>query len=263
MSYDLVVRGTVVTASDSFAADIGVRAGRVAAIGQALAPGTTEIAAAGLLVLPGRVDVHTHLDVEVGGVYTADDFESGTVAAACGGITTSCDYAWQSRGQTLMQAIEAWKVKAKGRAHIDYGFHVVVSDATDDTLAEMPRLVAPAIEREGLHDQRFGIATRRCSVSGAARAAGAVVNVHAENEHADHCASGMRAAGAWTRATTRRAGPRWPRPRPRGGPSTTPRWSAPRSTSCTCRARMRSRRSARRAGAASGSGRRRGRSTSP
>ena len=64
MSYDLVVRGgTVVTASDSFAADIGVRSGRVAAIGEALAPGTTEIAAAGLLVLPGGVDVHTHLDV--------------------------------------------------------------------------------------------------------------------------------------------------------------------------------------------------------
>ena len=82
MSYDLVVRGgTVVTASDSTAADIGVRAGRVAAIGEALAPGAVEIAAAGLLVLPGGVDVHTHLDAEIGGVRTADDFESGTMAA--------------------------------------------------------------------------------------------------------------------------------------------------------------------------------------
>jgi dihydropyrimidinase len=199
MSYDLVVRGgTVVTASDSFAADIGVRSGRVAAIGEALAPGTTEIAAAGLLVLPGGVDVHTHLDVEVGGVLTADDFESGTVAAACGGITTICDYAWQSRGQSLMQAIEAWKVKAKGRAHIDYGFHVVVSDATDPTLAEMPRLVAagyPSVKVFMINE--FGIGDEALlRLFGAARAAGAIVNVHAENGNMlDHCASGMRAAG--------------------------------------------------------------------
>jgi dihydropyrimidinase len=199
MSYDLVVRGgTVVTASDSFAADIGVGSGRVAAIGEALAPGTTEIAAAGLLVLPGGVDVHTHLDVEVGGVLTADDFESGTVAAACGGITTICDYAWQSRGQSLMQAIEAWKVKAKGRAHIDYGFHVVVSDATDDTLAEMPRLVAagyPSVKVFMINE--FGIGDEALlRLFGAARAAGAIVNVHAENgDMLDHCARGMRAAG--------------------------------------------------------------------
>jgi len=199
MSYDLVVRGgAVVTASDSFAADIGVRSGRVAAIGEALAPGTTEIAAAGLLVLPGGVDVHTHLDVEVGGVLTADDFESGTVAAACGGITTICDYAWQSRGQSLMQAIEAWKVKAKGRAHIDYGFHVVVSDATDDTLAEMPRLVAagyPSVKVFMINE--FGIGDEALlRLFGSARAAGVIVNVHAENGNMlDHCASGMRAAG--------------------------------------------------------------------
>jgi dihydropyrimidinase len=110
VSFDLVVRdGTVVTASDSVAADIGVRAGRVAAIGAELAPGAVEIAAAGLLVLPGGVDVH--LDAEVGGALTADDFESGTVAAACGGIITICDYAWQSRGRSLTQAIDAWKVK--------------------------------------------------------------------------------------------------------------------------------------------------------
>ena len=112
MSFDLVVRGgTVVTASDSVAVDIGVRAGRVAAIGAGLAPGAGEIAAAGLLVLPGGVDVHTHLDAEVGGALTANDFESGTVAAACGGIITICDYAWQSRGRSMTQAIDAWKVR--------------------------------------------------------------------------------------------------------------------------------------------------------
>ena len=87
MSYDLVVRGgIVVTASDSTAADIGVRAGRVAAIGEA--PGTVEIAAARLLVLPGGVDVHTHLDAELGGVRTADDFETGH---GCGGLRRDND----------------------------------------------------------------------------------------------------------------------------------------------------------------------------
>lgn len=199
MTYDLVVRGgTVVTASDSVRADIGVRGGRVAAVGEDLAPGASEIAAAGLLVLPGGVDVHTHLDVEVGGVRTADDFETGTVAAACGGITTICDYAWQSKGQSLLRAIAQWKAKAEGRAHVDYGFHVVVSDAADETLAEMPRLVAagyPSVKVFMINE--FGIGDEALlRLFGAARDAGAIVNVHAENgDMLDHCARGMRAAG--------------------------------------------------------------------
>src|SRR5262245_64768886 len=129
MSHDLVVRGgTVVTATDSFTADIGVRAGQVVAIAQALPPGREEIVASGLLVLPGGVDVHTHLDVEVGGVLTADDFESGTAAAACGGVTTICDYAWQTKGQRIADTIDVWQRKAYGKAHVDYGFHVILSE---------------------------------------------------------------------------------------------------------------------------------------
>src|SRR5882672_9276424 len=191
MSYDLVVRcGTVVTASDSFSADIGVRAGRVVAIGEALAPGIAEIAAAGLLVLPGGVDVHTHLDAEVGGVRSVDDFESGTMAAACGGVTTICDYAWQARGQTLTSAVEAWKAKAAGRAHIDYGFHVIVSDASERTLAEIPRLVDigyPSLKVFMINE--FGIGDDALvRVLDAARKVGVVVNVHAENgDMLDHC----------------------------------------------------------------------------
>src|SRR5256885_8278375 len=99
MAYDVVVRGgTVVTASDAFVADLAIQGGRIAAVTASIPEGREEIDARGLLVLPGGVDVHTHLDVEVGGVTTADDFESGTAAAACGGITTICDYAWQRRG---------------------------------------------------------------------------------------------------------------------------------------------------------------------
>src|SRR6267142_1024145 len=97
-----------------------------------------------------------------------------------------------------MQAIEAWKVKAEGRAHVDYGFHVVVSDATDETLAEMPRLVAagyPSVKVFMINE--FGIGDEALlRLFGAARAAGAIVNVHAENgDMLDHCARGMRAAG--------------------------------------------------------------------
>ena len=107
MNHELVVRGgTVVTAADSVRADVGVDGGRIAAIEPSLAPGRREIDATGLLVLPGGVDVHTHLDAEVGGVRSVDDFESGTMAAACGGVTTICDYAWQARGQTLTDYIE-------------------------------------------------------------------------------------------------------------------------------------------------------------
>lgn len=199
MSHDLVVRGgTVVTATDAFAADIGVRAGRIVAIAESLPRAEHEIDAAGRLVLPGGVDVHTHLDVQVGDVATADDFESGTAAAACGGITTICDYAWQGKGQTITDAIATWKAKARGKAHIDYGFHVILSDVDDARLAEIPGIVAAGypsfkvfmINEFAIGDEAF------LRLLGAARAAGAVVNVHAENgDVLDHVAREMRAAG--------------------------------------------------------------------
>src|SRR5262245_8010336 len=102
MSYDLVVRGGLVaTATESRVTDIGVRGGRIAAIDAGLPQAKQEIDARGLLVVPGGVDVHTHLDLELCGTRTADDFESGTAAAACGGVTTICDYAWQKVGGGL------------------------------------------------------------------------------------------------------------------------------------------------------------------
>ncbi len=102
MSYDLVVRGgEIVTATDRFPGDIGVRAGRIATIGDALPHGEREVNARGLQVLPGGIDVHTHLDIDLGGMRSIDDFESGTAAAACGGVTTICDYAWQEKGWSL------------------------------------------------------------------------------------------------------------------------------------------------------------------
>ncbi len=199
MSHELVVRGgTVVTATESIRADVGVDGGCVTALAPSLPPGRREVDAAGLLVLPGGVDVHTHLDAEVGGVRSVDDFESGTAAAACGGVTTICDYAWQVRGQSLTAALEGWKTKAVGRAHIDYGFHVIVSDASDRTLAEIPRLVDigyPSIKVFMINE--FGIGDQAMMrVLDAARKVGVVVNVHAENgDMLDHCTRNLLAAG--------------------------------------------------------------------
>jgi dihydropyrimidinase len=99
MAYDLVIRGGLVaTATDAVVADLGIRDGRIATIDQGLPVNGREIDARGLVVVPGGVDVHTHLDLDLGGMRTADDFESGTAAAACGGVTTICDYAWQVAG---------------------------------------------------------------------------------------------------------------------------------------------------------------------
>ena len=202
MSYDLVVRGgTIVTATDRFAGDVGIRGGRIVAIGDGLPRGAEEIDARGLQVLPGGVDVHTHLDIDLGGMRSVDDFESGTAAAAVGGITTICDYAWQHAGWTLARTVEEWKARAAGRAHVDYGFHVVVNDASDGPARRDPAPGRGGLpEPQGVHDQ--GVRDqrrRRCSGScGPPGEAGAVVNVHAENsEMLDLAAADMIAAGRW------------------------------------------------------------------
>lgn len=201
MSYDVVVRGgTIVTATDRYAGDIGIRAGRIAAIGEGLPPGDREVDARGLQVLPGGVDVHTHLDVQLGGLRSADDFDSGTAAAACGGVTTICDYAWQEKGWSLGQTIEAWKARAGGRAHIDYAFHPVINDVTEATLAEIPALAAegyPSLKVFMIRE--FGVDDHTLiRVMRAARAAGAVLNIHAENsDMLDVAAADLLAAGRW------------------------------------------------------------------
>jgi dihydropyrimidinase len=199
MPYDLVIRGGLIaTATDAFVADLGIRNGRIATIGEGLEPGATEIDARGLHVLPGGVDVHTHLDLDLGGTRTADDFESGTAAAACGGITTICDYAWQSKGQSLADTIATWSAKAKGRAHVDYGFHIILSDVTDARIAEIPAIVGAGYPSFKVFTIReFGIGDEALlRVLRAARKVGAVVNVHCENsEMLDLAEKDMLAAG--------------------------------------------------------------------
>jgi dihydropyrimidinase len=199
MAYDLVIRGGLVaTATDAVVADLGIRGGRIATIDQGLPRNGQEIDARSLVVMPGGVDVHTHLDLDLGGTRTADDFETGTAAAACGGVTTICDYAWQTKGATLAATIEAWKAKAAGRAHVDYGFHVILSEATDAVLRELPALVGAGFPSVKVFTIReFGLTDEALlRVLRAARAAGALVNVHCENsEMLDLAQADLIAAG--------------------------------------------------------------------
>ena len=122
MRFDTVIRnGTIVTATDTYVADIGIAGERIAAIGVGLPVENAQkvIDARGMMVIPGGIDVHTHLDMPFGGTKSADDFESGTIAAAYGGTTTLIDFAIQYKGQTLRHALDIWMKKAEGKATID------------------------------------------------------------------------------------------------------------------------------------------------
>jgi len=148
MQFDTLVQGgTVVTASDTFVSDVGLAGGRIATIAAALPRESAKqvLDARGLYVLPGGIDVHTHLDMPFGGTTSADDFESGTIAAAHGGTTTLIDFAIQYKGQTLREAFDTWMKKADGKAVTDYAFHCIMTDLPDARLEEMDTLV-----REGV-----------------------------------------------------------------------------------------------------------------
>ncbi len=148
MRFDTVIRnGTVVTATDTFAADIGIGGDKIAALAAQLPIENAGhvIDAAGLLVIPGGIDVHTHLDMPFGGTTSADDFQTGTIAAAFGGTTTLIDFAIQYKGQTLRQAFDTWMKKAHDKAVTDYAFHCIITDLGAAQLEEMGELV-----REGV-----------------------------------------------------------------------------------------------------------------
>ena len=148
MAFDtLIVNGTVVTATDTYVADVAITNGKITAIGQGLPRdnSTRVLDAKGKYVLPGGIDVHTHLDMPFGGTTSADDFETGTRAAAFGGTTTLIDFAIQYKGQTLRTAFDAWMQKASAKATTDYAFHCIMTDLPNARLEEMGDLV-----REGV-----------------------------------------------------------------------------------------------------------------
>ncbi|MEA2605552.1 MAG: dihydropyrimidinase [Chloroflexota bacterium] len=145
----LISNGTIVTADGSVAADVLIDGETVAQIGSDLAGnGVTAdetIDAAGRWLIPGAIDVHTHMELPFGGTFAKDTFETGTRAAAFGGTTTIVDFAVQSRGKSLRDGLDTWHAKAEGNAVADYGFHMIMSDVNDATLAEMDTLVAEGI----------------------------------------------------------------------------------------------------------------------
>lgn len=144
-TFDLVIRNArVATASDTFDSDIAIRAGRIVQLGLGLAAGEREIDAAGRVVTPGGVDAHCHLDQPMAPpLKMADDFDSGTRAAACGGTTTVIPFAAQDKGQSLYDAVADYHHRAEGKAHVDYAFHLIVSDPTEKVLKEeLPQLIA-------------------------------------------------------------------------------------------------------------------------
>src|SRR5690242_4328149 len=138
----LIKHGTVVTATDQYAGDVFIDGDKIVTIGTSLGmPADRVIDARGKYVLPGGIDVHTHLDMPFGGTTSADDFESGTIAAAYGGTTCIVDFAIQYKGQTLHHAWETWMKKAEGKAAIDYGFHMIITELNDQVECEMDALV--------------------------------------------------------------------------------------------------------------------------
>jgi len=144
----LIKGGTCVTASDTFAADVWVENGKIAALA---APGTVPgnadetIDAKGQYIIPGGIDAHTHMELPFGGTTASDDFDTGTVAAAHGGTTTIVDFAIQQKGGSMRKGLDSWFAKAEGKAAIDYGFHMIMTEANPSALEEMGGMV-----REGV-----------------------------------------------------------------------------------------------------------------
>jgi dihydropyrimidinase len=145
----LITNGTIVTADGAYVADVLVEGETIARIGHDPAAAKTTadetLDATGKYVIPGGIDVHTHMELPFGGTFAKDTFETGTRAAAFGGTTTIVDFAVQGKGQSLREGLDAWHAKAEGNAVADYGFHMIMSDVNDATLAEMDTLVAEGV----------------------------------------------------------------------------------------------------------------------
>ncbi|MCB9730086.1 MAG: dihydropyrimidinase [Deltaproteobacteria bacterium] len=137
----LIKNGRVITAVDDYYADVYVEGERIALIGRDLQVDADRVIdATGKLVIPGGIDPHTHMDMPFGGTTSADDFESGTKAAAFGGTTTIVDFAIQQKGESTLKGLDTWHRKADGKATIDYAFHMIITDMPDERLPEMRRL---------------------------------------------------------------------------------------------------------------------------
>src|SRR5215467_10892601 len=138
----LIKNGRIITAVDDYRGDILVDGQHIAVIGTRLDMDADRVLdASGMLVIPGGIDPHTHMELPFGGTSASDDFRTGTVAAAHGGTTTIIDFAVQYHGESLIQAVDNWHKKAEGKTAIDYGFHLITTDLPDERIPEMRRLI--------------------------------------------------------------------------------------------------------------------------
>ena len=138
----VIRNGRIVTAVDDYNADLLIEDGTIAMIAKKIDVDADKVIdAKGRLVIPGGIDPHTHMQLPFGGTEASDDFDTGTVAAAHGGTTTIIDFAVQSKGQSLQEAVDVWHGKADGKASVDYGFHLICTDLPDQRLGEMKGLI--------------------------------------------------------------------------------------------------------------------------
>jgi dihydropyrimidinase len=142
----LIANGTVVTADGEFEGDVLIEGEKIAAVGRVAAPDGAEIVdASGCYVLPGLIDNHTHLSMPFMGMMSCDDYDTGTQAAAAGGVTCLVDFAIQRRPDDLGSALEEWRGRADGAAHVDYGFHMAITNASEPVLDDMTAMVEAGI----------------------------------------------------------------------------------------------------------------------
>ncbi len=185
--FDLVITNGLLITSEAVArTDLAISGSRIAAIGEKL-PGLETIDATGKLVVPGAIDEHVHLEMTVGEFASSDDFYTGTVAAACGGTTTVIDFAETGPDQTLVEALAERRARADGKVAIDYGLHMTLSRADDETLGQIPASIEAGSASFKLYMAYEGL---RLDDGGLLRALAALREhggralVHAENHHA-------------------------------------------------------------------------------
>jgi len=187
MTFDTIIRGgTVATASDTFSCDVGIKDGRIAALGADLGAANEIIDASGKLILPGGIDSHVHISQPSGpDIVMADDFESATRSAAFGGNTMVLPFAMQQKGQSLREVVTEYHRKADGQCYIDVSFHLIIADATDAVLGqELPALVHDGYTSFKVFMTYEGLALsdiEMLNVMSVARDTGALVMIHAEN----------------------------------------------------------------------------------
>ncbi|MEM6895850.1 MAG: dihydropyrimidinase [Pseudomonadota bacterium] len=190
MTLETIIKGgTVVTAADTFVADIGIRGGRIVQIGDALDGAEEVIDASGLLVLPGGIDSHVHISQPQGpGVVMADDFESATLSAAFGGVTTVIPFCLQQKGQSLRDAVTWYHGLSDGECYIDYAFHLIITDPTPQALnQDLPALVEDGYTSVKVFMTYEGMKLTDREILEtleAAKVSGALPMVHAENDDA-------------------------------------------------------------------------------